>query len=139
MTSTVFGIIYLALGLTLTTTIVSRLYEYWEGFVMAQKVLLGGVMVMMFAYTIRGVELLWFDAPGPRPAGYVSVVGACMALYALISPVDKRLDPPSWKSALKEQEPENFDKYMDILNKSAANRNISSRNPERYKTTYDES
>lgn len=134
----VFGIIYLALGLTLTTTIVSRLWEYWDGFVMSQRLLLMGIMVMMFGFTQRGVEILWFDAPGPRPAAYLSVAGAVGCLVALLQPVDKRLQPPSWKGSLRNQEPENYDKYIELLNRSAANRNLSSEHSKKYKTTYEE-
>ncbi len=134
----VFGIIYLALGLALTTTLVSRLYEYWEGFEIAQKCLLFGIMIIMFAFTARGIELLWFNAPGPRPAAYISVVGASLALYALLRPVDPRLAPPSWKETLKKQEPENYDRYIEILNKSASNRNQTTDHPERYHTQYED-
>ncbi len=136
--SMAFGVAYLALGLSLSATIVSRLYQYWTGFVRAQKALLMGVLVIMFGFTQRGIELIWFDAPPPRPAAYMAVIGASMCLFALLSPVDDRLRPESWRDTLKTQEPELADKYLEILARSQTNRKLDNNSESTVDNGFDE-
>lgn len=118
------GVMDLALGLTLSTTIVSRLYQYWDGFLWNQRALLSGIMVIMFGFTQRGIELLWFGAPGPRPAAVLGLTGAVMCTLALLSPVDERLKPKTWQETLKKEEPVAYEKLLKILADSQANRKI---------------
>jgi hypothetical protein len=118
-----FGALYLTVALCLTMTIVSRLWEYWSSFVLTQKLLLGGLSVIMVGFTQRGIELIWFDAPGPRPAAYIAVCGALLCLVALLLPVDPRLQP-TWQQSFKQQEPANYDRYMEILAQSQTIRKL---------------
>ncbi len=135
----VFGVLYLVVGLGLTTTLVSRLYVYWEGFERAQKTLLLGLMFIMFGFTQRGIALLWFNGPDVTPAAYLAMTGAIACLVALLLPVDKRLEPESWKSRMKTEDPALYDKYIDVLNRSAANRQIGTSHADKYLTEYRES
>ncbi len=122
--SMIFGVIYLVLGLSLSATIVSRLCVYWEGFLRPQKMLFLGIVVVMFGFTQRGIELLWFNAPEPRPAAYMGVVGASVMLVALLSPVDARLKPKPWQESLKQQAPADYGKVLAILAESQSNRKL---------------
>lgn len=138
--SILVGVIYLVLGLASTATIVGRLYLYWESYAKPRKALLIGYTLVMFSFTHRAIELLWFDAPGPRPPAVVAILGASVCLWAFLMPEDKRLEPESWKSHLRQQEGEEvYDRYMEILDRSAKARNAPSKGAEHYKTIYMES
>lgn len=132
------GFIYLVLGIVTTSTVVGRLYQFWDSYQRPRKTLLMGYVAIMFGFTERGIELLWLHAPGPRPASFLAIVGAIGCLWAFLMPEDPRLQPESWRVALQKQEPENYDHFMEVLSKSAQVRNETTHHPERYKTTFTE-
>jgi hypothetical protein len=129
---TLFEVLYLVTGVMLAGSIIYRLTASWYNLLVPQRTFLLGLFVVSFGVTQRGLELLFFDAPPPRPAAYISITGFLLIVAGVLRPIDKRM-VPAWQKALKEQEPDNYDKYIELLNKSAAVRNASTKHAPEYK------
>ena len=135
----IFGCLFLATGLSLSTVITFRLYTMWSSLLVNQRTFFIAFAIVAFGFTQRGIELLFFDVPGPRPAAYLTVLGGLVALWSLLQPVDTRIvGDVAIAKKLAEKEPDVYAKYVDILNKSAENRNTPTPSADRYKTHFEE-
>lgn len=78
-------------GLSLVTLTVYRLTENWFGFILPQKLLFVGIFFIGLATSTRNIQrviendtLVW--------QSYLGGLGVVLATWALIFPVDKRLE-----------------------------------------------
>lgn len=123
MQHSIFGTLYLITGLGVSAALVFRLYNMWSYLFWPQRALFLALGSIMFGFTQRGIELLFLDVPGPRPAAFFALTGGFVVLWSLLMPVDERL-LPDWKDALKQQEPDHYERYMEILTRSQAHRKL---------------
>lgn len=118
------GCIYAFLGFTVAGMGTYRVYANWQGWTKGQRIILIGIVFMAYAQLERGIELLAFHAHGPTIASVPAMIGMTMACYYFFLPTDPRIyHPEPWQDVLKHQEPDNYDRYLDVIAMSSANRN----------------
>lgn len=128
----VSGCIYVFLGFSVAGMGTYRVYGNWQGWTKAQRTILVGIIFIAYAQLERGIELLAFNAHGPTIASIPAMIGMGMCCYYFFVPTDPRIfHPEPWKEALKKQEPENYDRFLEVLNASAKSRNEQDGHPQK--------